>query len=214
MTHPIDMETWPRREIFDFYNSPDPFYSVSFPMDVTGVYRYARSRGLSFYLCMCWAVSEAVNRVENFRYVIRGEQVFLLDRRNPSFTEIHRDTHLFYLVTVPFDADVDAFCRAADEKRRSQTCFVEMGEEGDDLIFITCLPEIDLTSMDTGHPESSRDSVPRINWGRYHTDAQGRKVLGMALELNHRLIDGYHVGCFARELEAVIAGLDSAAGDA
>jgi chloramphenicol O-acetyltransferase type A len=39
------------------------------------------------------------------------------------------------------------------------------------------------------------DAVPRIAWGRYE-EKQGKKVLSMCFEVNHRLIDGCHIGQF------------------
>ena len=46
-------------------------------------------------------------------------------------------------------------------------------------------------------------SVNRITWGKYR-DKNGRKTLGMSLELNHRFCDGVHMGRFAAELERLI----------
>ena len=207
MEQAIDLSTWPRKEIFDFYNSADPLYSVSFRVDVTDLYNYTKPRGLSFYMGLCWAVGQALNRVENFRYVIREGKVYLLDERRVSFTDIREDTHLFYLVTMPLEEEIDDFCRAGKALSKSQTCFVELDKEGDDLVYLSCLPAIDMTGITTSRSTHPDDSTPRITWGRYSADAQGHKTLGMALEVNHRLIDGYHVGLFAKELEALIAGL-------
>ena len=38
-----------------------------------------------------------------------------------------------------------------------------------------------------------------MTWGRWQEDA-GRTTLHLSLELNHRLLDGVHVGQFYREL--------------
>lgn len=208
MPHAIDMDNWPRREIFDFYGSADPFYGISFSVDVTGVYRHAKARGLSFYMGLCWAVGQAINRVENFRYVIREGQVYRLDSRRVSFTDIREDTHLFYLVTLALDDDIDAFCRRAKAKSRGQTCFVEPSEEGDDLIYLSCVPNVDLLGIATSRSNHPDDSIPRVTWGRYRTDDRGRMTLGMALEVNHRLIDGYHVGRFVQALEEIARELE------
>ncbi len=84
----IDLECWDRREIFDFFSPlSNPFYSVTFRLDVTELYRFCRERGLSFYYTMVFLVTRAVNGTEAFLYTIRGGEVFLLDRREPSFTD-------------------------------------------------------------------------------------------------------------------------------
>ena len=51
------------------------------------------------------------------------------------------------------------------------------------------------------------DNIPRITWGRYGEE-NGRKKLGMSVEVNHRLIDGVHIGRFAQTLEGLIDALD------
>ena len=43
------------------------------------------------------------------------------------------------------------------------------------------------------------DSIPRVSWGRWE-EREGRTVLSLSLELNHRLVDGVHVGRFYEAL--------------
>lgn len=44
------------------------------------------------------------------------------------------------------------------------------------------------------------DSIPRVNWGKYVREGD-RLRLTVALQANHRLIDGVHIGRFAQALE-------------
>ena len=82
--------------------------------------------------------------------------------------------------------------------------FCDREKETDDLIYISCLPWIELTAMtnerDLSGPDALNDSIPRIVWGKY-TIENGRRILGISLEVNHRFIDGIHIGRFAQELE-------------
>ena len=83
----IDLDNWDRREIYAFFSPlAQPWYSVSFRLDVGGLYRYVKENGLPFYYAMCYLVTQAVNETEAFLYTLRGGEVFLLDRREPSFT--------------------------------------------------------------------------------------------------------------------------------
>ena len=63
--------------------------------------------------------------------------------------------------------------------------------------------ERDLTA-----PGARDDSVPHIAWGKY-TEKGGRLTLGISIEVNHRLIDGLHIGRFAEELTRLIDELPS-----
>lgn len=87
----IDLPSWPRKDIFSFFSVLDqPFYSVCFRVDVTQLHANVKAHSLSFYYAMTYLVTQAVNEVENLRYTIRDDSVFLLDKRTPSFTELKR----------------------------------------------------------------------------------------------------------------------------
>lgn len=209
----INMEAWPRREVFRHFSSvSDPFYAICFEEDVTGVYRYVKERGLSFYLSMIWLCNEAINEVENFRYAIRDGRVALLDRREPSFTDLHPGSEIFHIVTLPAGPSLEAFCRAAAEKSRAQKAFLDQKSEADNLIYFTSTPGLTLTALtnerDRADPHMRDDAIPRVAWGRF-ADRDGRKYLTLCLEVNHRFIDGLHVTQFAQALERRIASLNT-----
>ena len=209
----INVETWPRREVFQHFSSvSDPFYAVCFEEDVTEVYRYVKLRGLSFYLGMVWLCNEAINDVENFRYAIRDGCVALLDRREPSFTDMHPGSEIFHIVTLPAGPSLDVFCRAAAEKSRAQKVFLDQESETDDLVYFSCTPGLALTALtnefDRADPHMRDDTVPRVAWGRF-AERDGHKYLTLCLEVNHRFIDGLHVTRFAQALERRIAALNT-----
>lgn len=142
----IDLPSWPRRDIFSFFSVLDqPFYSVCFRVDVTQLHAYTKTHGLSFYYVMTYLVTQAVNEVENLRYTIRDDSVFLLDKRTPSFTELKKGSEQFQIITCPCEGTLADFCRAAKERSEAQTSFLEPSSETDDLIYISCLPWFDLT---------------------------------------------------------------------
>lgn len=86
----VDRTHWERAELFEFFSAVShPFYSVTFRVDVTNLYRYVKERHLSFYYAMGYLVTDAVNGVKNFRYAIRDGGVWLLDERIPSLTDLN-----------------------------------------------------------------------------------------------------------------------------
>lgn len=204
----IDPEHWERREIFRFFSPlSHPFYSVTFRLDVTELYRTCKERGLSFFYSMVWLVTQAVNETEAFLYTVRNGAVYLLDRREPSFTDRRSGEAFFHIVTMPCSGDMAEFCRAAAEKSLRQTDFIDLSAEGDGLLYLSCLPWLDLTSLTNERDLDPDDAVPRIAWGKY-TDRDGRKTLGMSVEVNHRFVDGADIGAFAERLRSRIAGLE------
>lgn len=204
----IDWETWPRREIFEhFSRCADPYYCVTFRQDVTALYEYCRARGLSFYLSLVWLCTKALDAVENFRYTLDGGRVALLDGRIPSFCDLDAESGLFRIVTLPAGDDMAAFCAAAKAKSAAQKAFLVPSEEGASLIYFSCVPWVDVTSLTNERSLGPDDNIPCVAWGR-HVEENGRRMLGLSLEVNHRFVDGYHIGRFAEELSARIAALE------
>ena len=208
----IDVDRWERREAYEFFSRiSNPFYMVTFRADVTPLYAYTKPRGLSFYKGMIWACTEALNSVEAFRMAIRDGQVILLSRRDPSFTDLGPGSGQFRIVTVPHTGDIDSFCREADRVSRAQRSFIDPAKESDALVYYSCLPWIELTALtnerDLSAPGALEDSIPRVAWGKYEEEG-GRKKLGLSMEVNHRLIDGIHIGQFAQRLQELMEGLE------
>lgn len=212
MEQHIDLSAWNRREVFSFFSRMShPFYMVTFRLDVTRLYTYVKANRLSFYYTLIYLCTQAVNEVEAFQYVIRDGEVFHLDRRFPSFTDLPKGSDCFHIVTMPDGAeDLTAFNRKAKERSLAQTEFLDTRLEGDHLIAFSCLPWVDLTAVtnarDLSAPESRDDSVPHIAWGKY-VRVGDRLELGLSIEVNHRLIDGVHIGQFAEKLEQLIQSL-------
>ena len=200
----IDYANWKRRERFEFFSAvSQPFYSVSFNADVTGLYNYTHERGISFYYALCWAVTKAVNSVENMLYFIEGGEIYRFSELQCSFTDMKKGSEDFYIVTLPCRGTVDEFCAEAKAKSMAQTEFINLDSEGKDLIFISCLPWLEMTGTINERNFDRDDNIPRIVWGKYR-DENGKKTLNISVELNHRFCDGIHIAKFARELERLI----------
>ena len=209
----IDMDQWERREAYAFFSRiSNPFYMVTFRADVTPLYRYVKARGLSFYKGMIWACTQAINGVDAFRASVRDGALVTLDGRDPSFTDMRPGEAQFRIITMERMDDIDRFCREADRLSAAQQAFIDASKETDDLIYYSCLPWIELTALtnerDMASPGALDDSIPRIAWGKY-VDEGGRKKLGVSIEVNHRFIDGVHIGQFAKRLDQLMADLEA-----
>ena len=201
-------ERWERKELFDFFSGVSaPFYSVSFRLDVTRLYDYCHERGLSFYYALVWLSTKAINETEAFSYTLRGGELVRLEARRPSFTDLKKGAEQFRIVTMPAAGTMEAFCAAAKEKSAGQTAFIDMSQEGDDLIFFSCLPWLDITALTNERNFDPDDAIPRLAWGKYVL-RDGRRELGYSVEVNHRFIDGLHIGRFGERLQALIDALE------
>ena len=78
--------------------------------------------------------------------------------------------------------------------------------DGDQLVYFTCLPWFPLTALKNEKDVNPSDSVPRAAWGRWEEEGSRTRLL-LSLELNHRLLDGVHVGRFYEALNRWMEGL-------
>ncbi len=203
----IDYESWPRREQFEFFSTlSNPFYSISFELDVTKLREYTKREGASFYYALTWLVTKAFNSTDAFLYGIDGGKVIRYEKRDPSFTDLHKGADAFHIVTMPADDDILEFCRKAKQKSEAQTCFLDASGECDGLIYLSCVPWVPMTGFVTERDFNADDSVPRVTWGKYQTRSNSL-MLNMTLDVNHRFIDGLHIGRFYEALCGEIAKL-------
>ena len=212
MEFKVDYDSWERKEIFDFFSGmSNPFYMVTFRQDVTKLYKFAKRNGISFYYALVYLCTKAINGVPAFHYAIRGGDVCYLPERTPSFTDLKKGSELFHIVTMPCGGSMMEFCADAAERSREQTVFIESNKESDSLIYFSCLPWMDVTALtnerDLSSPQAKDESIPHVAWGKY-VKSGDRLELGISVEVNHRLIDGIHIGQFAEALTRSIEELD------
>ena len=193
-----------------FSGISNPFYAVTFRQDVTELRNYCRERKISFYYGLIYLCCKALQDVPAFACRIRGENVVELGEQKPSFTDLKKGSELFHIVTMPCDGSIVEFCGKAREVSSKQDYFIDMAGQADDLIYFSCLPWMDVTAVTNERellaPNARDDSIPRICWGKY-TLGNDRVYLGISVEVNHRLIDGVHIGHFAEALTRRIQAL-------
>lgn len=199
----LDFNSWPRKEIFNFFSLSNPFYLVTFRHDVTKIYDFAKENNISFYYSMIYLCTKAINSVDAFLYEMRDDGLYRLSERVPSFTDIRKGEDQFYIVTTPMKDNIIDYCKFAKESSLNQKEFIDFSSESNDLIYFSSLPWLDITAIsnerDLSSDKSKNDAIPHITWGKY-SDNHGHKELGISIEVNHKYIDGLHIGQFASAL--------------
>lgn len=197
----IDVESWDRREIYKLFSQSDfPFYSVTTSVDVTDVKKFAKQQGISFYHVMIWAVTRAVNNVPAMLMRIVEGKLVLLEKCNPSFTFLPKDSQNFMFGYAPWQDDVVTFCNQARESTQNQTTLFGGIQDSADMLYLSCLPWFDVTAVTNEHNLDKDDAVPRIVWGKYYPQGE-RTYLHLCVEVNHRTVDGFHIAQFVQQFE-------------
>ena len=202
----LDMARYERRAQFEYFRSlAYPYVGVTVNVDVTDYLARLHAAGYPFFLSFCRSVTRAANAVPALRQRIRGDGIAEYGRCPGSVTLATADGGYCYC-TLPERESLAEYIPAAEEagRRALEAESLEDGEDGDSLLFLSCLPWLCFTSLVQPVPAPA-DSNPRITWGKLF-DQGGRTLLPVALLCNHALVDGRQLAAFyealERELEA------------
>lgn len=205
----IVTENWSRRGVYEAFRHLDfPFYHVAFRVDVTRLKSYTKQNDLSFYYSLVYLTAKSANSVENFRLRLIGGRIYDVGETTPSFTFLKPGSDAFQIATCRLTDTLDGFNRKAKAMTTAQKEFIA-GDDvpADELLYISCLPWLDMTSASSERHLNPDDSIPRISWGKYTEDSRGKLTLTMAVDVNHKLIDGFHIGRLYETLQGLIDAL-------
>lgn len=204
----IDLATWPRAEAFRFFRTFDrPHYAITSRIDVTRLVTELKPAGVSAYRASIYAIGAGIHAVSELRTRFRGDTVVEHDRVALSMTVPLPDGSYGYGY-VPFEPDWQVFDPLCEEE------IADVAERGglganegfrDDVAYLSCLPWLDFTGLTNAMPGPD-ECIPRVSWGRFSDNGNGRHSVAMTTEVHHALVDGRHIGLF---FEAVQEAVDS-----
>lgn len=199
----IDVETWNRKELFRFFKDfDDPYFSLTANVDVTNLHAFCKTNSLSFSLSALHCAVKAANSVREFRIRILNGKVYEFDVVHGS-QPILLDDESFIFCLYDYCEDIKEFNkkgRIAAEKCRASGELDENPERFDQ-IFFSVLPWISFTGFKNAQRRDNAQTVPRIVFGKVF-EQDGRRMMPVAIEVHHGVIDGIHVGRFYERFQA------------
>jgi chloramphenicol O-acetyltransferase type A len=197
MKQKLNLETWNRKEHFLFFKQmEEPFFGLTVAVDCTKAYQKAKELNFSFFSYYLHKTLVAVNKVENFRYRIIEDQVFIFDQINASAT-ILREDKTFGFSLIEFDSDIKQFAEITKNEiaRIQTTTGLFTAKFSENVIHFSAMPWINFSSFSHARSFNWPDSCPKISFGKL-IDVNGKITMSMSIHVHHGLMDGYHVGQF------------------
>jgi chloramphenicol O-acetyltransferase type A len=205
MKQKLDLNSWNRKEHFLFFKQMDePFYGITTTIDCTKAYANAKALCISFFSYYLHKTLSAVNAVENFRYRIIKDEVYVFDQIDASAT-VMREDKTFGFSYMAFSEDIKEFAQIVQTEieRIQTTTGVFTREYPENLIHFSALPWINFSSLSHARSFTWPDSCPKISFGKL-TDEKGKKTMPISVHVHHGLVDGYHVGLFLEQLQVLM----------
>ena len=205
MKQKLDLNTWNRKEHFLFFKQmEEPFYGITTTIDCTKAYAKAKELGVSFFSYYLHKTLSAVNAIENFRYRIIEDEVYVFDVIDASATVMREDTTFGFSYMPYAENPIDFAQIVQNEIERIQTTTgVFTREYPENLIHFSALPWINFSSLSHARSFTWPDSCPKISYGKL-LDENGKKTMPISVHVHHGLVDGYHVGLFLDTLQQLM----------
>lgn len=203
----IAVDSWKRKEEYMFFRTFfNPFVSVTVEVDCTVAYRKAKAEGFPFSLYYLHAAIVAANRVEEFRYRQEGEEVVFYDRVN-LLTPIHNGDGSYRSVLLPAEEDWNLFRQKAnpvvEAAKRGEGYAHSESRLGRDYIVISVNPWYRFFSVQLATPQNPHENIPIFTIGKM-TELNNRRIMPVALSVNHSFVSGYQIGRFLEEFQYLL----------
>nr|WP_321243277.1 CatA-like O-acetyltransferase [uncultured Psychroserpens sp.] len=198
----IDINTWKRKQHYDHFRTlKDPYFGVVFPVDVSKAYDFAKAHDVSFFGKYLHDCMKAINEIDELKLRIQDDTVVKFETINASAT-LMRSDQTFGFSYIEFDNELDLFLsHLISEKNRIETTGALFPLRNDlECIHCSAMPWVNFS----GHKEplsGALDSVPKLAFSKIIKENDGKMMMNVSINVNHALVDGYHVGLFAEKFQ-------------
>ncbi len=200
----IDLQSWNRKEYFEHYFSKVPCtYSMTVKLDITAIKKTNRK----VYPSMLYALTTVVNQHEEFRMDIdQNGRLGFYSEMIPSYTVWNQETQLFTNLWTAYHSDIEKFCKAYEmdiaqyAKRQGLTAKPNVPKN---TFPISMVPWTTFEGFHLHLQKGYEYLLPIFTMGKYFQE-QEKVWMPLAIQVHHAVCDGFHVGRFLEELQALI----------
>ena len=198
----LDIDSWNRKELYEHFRTlADPTFAVVVDVDVTIAYNLVEKTDTSFFVKYLHACMKAINAIENFKYRIEDGKIAIYDVINASATIAREDTtYGFSFINFSEDFTVfnENFRKEKERIQNSTNLFPKIYSLG--CIHCSALPWISFTSHKEPNSGNKDHSVPQLAFGGLKEE-KDKILMPVSVNVNHALVDGYHVGQFFKKFQ-------------
>jgi len=197
----INLNTWKRKQHYDHFRTlKDPYFGVTIPFDVTKAYKFSKVSGVSFFGKYLHDCMKAINEIDELKLRIIEDKVVEYEIINASAT-LMRSDKTFGFSYIEFDEDLNQFLKHLDaEKDRIERTGALFPLRNDlECIHCSAMPWLNFS----GHTEpvsGALESVPKLAFSKV-IKSDDNMIMNVAINVNHALVDGYHIGIFSEKFQ-------------
>ena len=208
MFNTIDINSWPRAEIFYYFSKMAPTgYSVTVNVDVTNLADIVSKRNIRFFPSYLWLVTRNLNRQTEFKCAEKDGILGYYDTLSPLYASWHDDTKTFSLMWADYSEDFNEFhSRYLDNLEKYGNRHGILGLPGippENAYTVSEIPWLGFSHFAVHSYENKPYYFPSVEAGKYH-EQNGRMIMPLSVTCHHATTDGYHVYRFFEDLQSDI----------
>ena len=197
----IDMETWPRAELYDLYTRvwSTVTYSLTKKLSVAKLVPYLKERGIKLVPALMWLVSREINKIENFRLAFRDGKLGTWDVIHPMFPNLNTQENMTFH-GLRFQDDFHSFYRSylAEQQENKDKTNLWANHIPENFFMVSILPWLHFDASSMQMKNAKYYYAPFIAIGQYNEQLE----LPCMLMGNHATSDAWHVAKFFSGLQA------------
>lgn len=201
----IDLQNWSRLDTYNHFFAFDlPFFNICNNIDITPVYQKCKINSYTISQALHYCCLQAANAVDEFKLRMLDNRVVKYDVIHAGCIVLLPDNTIRFCMYEHAADFTDFEARAAisrDKVLASRQTDPRSQEQ--DVIHFSVLPWVSFTSISHPRRLNKTESIPKITLGKFYK-SEGRILLPISVEVNHCLMDGYHLGLFNSYLEQAI----------
>ena len=203
--HPIDFETWDRRQYFYYFTEMLPTgFNLNVEIDITKTYQKIKEDGKKFFPAYLYLAAKLITEQPEFRVAKTDDMLGYYEVLHPSYACFHEDDKTMSHLWTEYDANFESFYRnyLNDQEEYSGNHGILAKPElpPPNSFMVGMLPWTQFTSY-APIPYSKADYYfPILQAGRFY-EKNGRKIMPFSITVHHAVADGYHVGLFLEKFQ-------------
>ena len=204
--HPINFETWERRQYFYYFTKMIPTgYSLTVEIDITETRKAAKERGIPFMAAYLYVVSRQLSAQPEMRISTLDNQLGTFDVLHPSYAVFHDDDKTISNMWTEYSPSFTSFLA---QYLNDRTLYVEKHGPSakpiappPNLCMVGMLPWVSFTHYSPVPYQQSDCYFPVIEAGKFF-EQNGRTLMPLSVMAQHAVADGYHTSILFNGIQA------------
>lgn len=202
----IDIENWERKEHYYHYsNITQCTYSITLKLEVSNIV----NSSFKFYPTMIYLISKTVNNIKEFKMSFEDSKLGYYNIVNPSYTIFNNNSKTFSSIYTEYNDDFNLFYNNCIEDIKTYSTSISFSPKTcniNNLFNISSIPWVSFEGFNLNINNCFDYLPPIFTIGKYYNDSN-KILMPIAIQVNHRVCDGYHIALFAESLQKNIFNL-------